>query len=51
MSFENWHKEFDKIRSKHSTVSKIFILMGSFWAKYKLFEVKKNIGIIFDETE
>ena len=32
-------------------VSKILILMGSFWAKYILFELKKNRGIIFHETE
>ena len=32
-------------------VSKIFILMGSFWAKYILFELKKYRRIIFHETE
>ena len=32
-------------------VSKIFILMGSFWAKYILFELKKYREIIFHETE
>ena len=32
-------------------VSKIFILMGSFSAKYILFELKKYRGIIFHETE
>ena len=51
MSFENWHKEFDKIWPEHSKVSKIFILMGSFWAKYIMFELKKYRGIIFHETE
>ena len=50
-SFQNWHKEFDKIWPEHSKVSKIFILMGSFWAKYVLFELKKYRGIIFHETE
>ena len=50
-SFQNWHKEFDKIWPKHSKVSKIFILMGSFWAKYIFFELKKYRGIIFHETE
>ena len=25
--------------------------MGSFWAKYTLFELKKYIGVIFHETE
>ena len=30
---------------------KIFTLMGSFWAKYILFELKKYRGVIFHETE
>ena len=30
---------------------KIFILMGSLWAKYKLFELKKYRGIIFHKNE
>ena len=41
LSFQNWHKQFDKFWPEHSKVSKIFILMGSFWAKYILFELKK----------
>ena len=32
-------------------VSKPFILIGSFWANYILFELKKYRGIIFHETE
>ena len=50
-SFQNWHKEFDTIWPKHSKVSKIFILVSSFWAKYILFEQKKYRGITFHETE
>ena len=50
-SFQNWYKEFDKIWPEHSEVSKIFILMCSFRAKYILFELKKNRGIMFHETE
>ena len=49
--FQNWHKEFDKIWPKHSKILKIFILMGSFWAKYIFFELKKCRGINFHETE
>ena len=45
------HKEFDIIWPLHLKVSKIFILMGSYWVKYILFELKKKRGIIFDETE
>ena len=51
LSFRNWHKKFDKIWPEHSKISKIFILMGSFWAKHILFELKKYRGIIFHETE
>ena len=50
-SFQNWHKKFDKIWPKHLKVSKIFILLGSFWAKHIFFELKKYRGIIFHETE
>ena len=50
-SFQNWHEEFDKFWPKHFKVSKIFILMCSFWAKYILFELKKYRGVIFHDTE
>ena len=49
--FQNWRKEFDKFWPERSKVSKIFSLMGSLWAKYILFELKKYRGIIFHETE
>ena len=49
--FQNWHDEFDKFWPKHSNVRKVFILMGSFWAKYRLFELKKYRGVIFHGTE
>ena len=42
LSFQNWHKEFDKFWPGYSKVSKIFTLMGSFWAKYILFELKST---------
>ena len=51
LSFQNWHKEFDKFWPEHSKVSKIFTLIGFFWAKYILFELKKLRGVIFHETE
>ena len=54
-SYQNLHKGFYKIWPEHSKISKIFILMDSFWAKYIyiyiLFEPKKYRGIIFNETE
>ena len=49
--FKNWHKEFIKFWPEHSKVSKIFTLMGSFWANYVLFELKKYRGVIFHDTE
>ena len=51
LSFQNWHKEFDKFWCEHSKVSKIFTLMGSFWVKYILFELKKYRKVIFHEAE
>ena len=47
MSFQDWHKEFDKFWHEHSIVSKIFTLIGSFWAKYILFEVKSREELSF----
>ena len=41
LSFQNWHKEFDKFWPEYSEVPKKFTLMGSFWEKYILFELKK----------
>ena len=49
--FQNWHKEFDNFWPEHSAVSEIFTLLGSFWAKYLLFELEKYRGVIFHETE
>ena len=50
LSFQNWHKEFDKFWPEHSEVSNIFNLVGSFWAKYILFELKNYREVIFHET-
>ena len=49
--FQNWHKEFDNFSPEHSRVAKIFTLMGSFPAKYILFELKKYRGVIFYDIE
>ena len=51
LSFQNWHKEFDKFWPEPLKVSKIFTLMGSFWAKYILSELKKYRGVIFHKIE
>ena len=52
LSFQSRHEDFDEFWPEHlKKVSKIFILIGSFWAKYMLFEVKKYRQVIFHETE
>ena len=45
------YKEFDKFWHEHLKVSKIFTWMGSFWGKYRFFELKKYRVLIFHETE
>ena len=51
LSFQSWHEEFDEFWPERLKVSKIFILMISFRAKYILFELKKYRRVIFHETE
>ena len=53
LSFQSWHEEFDEFWPEQLKVSKIFILMGSFWANYVfiLFELKNHRGVIFHEAE
>ena len=51
LSFQNWHEEFDEFWTEHLKVSKIFMLMCSFWAKYILLQLKKYRGVTFHETE
>ena len=42
LSIQNWHEEFKKFWPEHSKISKICtLLMGSFWSKYIVFELKK----------
>ena len=50
-SFQNWHEEFDKFWPGHSKVPKICTLMGSFWTKYIMFELKKFRGAMSNDTE
>ena len=51
LSFQNWNEEFDEFWPEYLKVSKLFILMSSFWAKYILFELKKYRGVILPETK
>ena len=41
LSVQNWHEEFDEFWPEHSKISKICTLMGFFWTKYIMFELKK----------
>ena len=49
--FQNWHEEFDKFWPNRLKVSNICLLMGSFWLKYVMFELKKYRGVIFHVAE
>ena len=58
---ENWrgidlsvpcgHKQFEKFWPEHLKISKICTLVGSFWSKYKMFQLKKYRAVIFDGTQ
>ena len=51
LSVQNWHEEFNKFWPEHSKISKICTLMGCFWPKYIMFELKKYRRVMFDGTE
>ena len=40
LSARNWHEEFDKFCPEHSKISKICNLIGCFWPKYIMVELK-----------
>ena len=41
LSVQNWHAEFDECWPEHSKIPKIFHLIGCFWPKYIILELKK----------
>ena len=41
LSVQNWDEEFDEFWPEHSKISKINTLMGFFWTKYIMVELKK----------
>ena len=51
LSVQNWYVEFDEFWPTHLKISKICALMGCFWPKYVMFELKKYRGVVFDSTE
>ena len=48
--FQKW-QEFDESWPEHSKDLKICTLIGSFCAKYIMFDLKKCTGVIFHDTE
>ena len=50
LTFQNWHKEFDEFWLEHWKVSKVCTLMGCFWPKYIMLELKKYRGVTFHDT-
>ena len=52
LSVQNWHEEFDEFWPEHLWIWKILTLMGFFWIKYLMFELKENYrGVMFDGSE
>ena len=51
LSIKNWHEEFHEFWLEHSKISKIGTLMGCFWEKCIMFELKNYRGVIFHGTE
>ena len=49
--FGKWHEEFCRFSPEHLKISKMCTLMSCFWPKYKMFELKKYRGVMFDGTE
>ena len=51
LSVQNWHEEFNKFWPKHLKMSKIYTLLGFFWPNYRMFELRKYRGVMFDVTQ
>ena len=51
LSVQNWHETFDEFWPEHWKISRICTLMGCFWPKYIIFELKKYREVMFDGTE
>ena len=50
LSVQKWHDEFNQFWPEHSKISKICTIMGCFWPKYMMFELKKYRRVIFHDT-
>ena len=50
-SFQNCNEKFEKFWPEYWKVPKIFNLIGSFWTKFILLEIKKYRGVISRDKE
>ena len=50
-SVQDWHEEFEKFCMSTRKSQKNCNLMGCFWPKYIIFELKRYRGVVFDDTE
>ena len=51
LSAQNWHEEFNEFWPDHSKISKICILMGCFWEKHIISELKRYRGVMSGGSE
>ena len=51
LSVQKYLEEFDDFWPEHSKISKICTLMGSFWPKYIMFELKSKEELYFMTLE
>ena len=51
LSVQNRREDFNKFWPKHSKISKVCTLMGCFWPKYVMFELRKHRRVMFDDAE
>ena len=51
LCFQKWHEEFGQFSPEHSKISIICTLMGCFWPKYIMLELRKHRGVMFDDNQ
>ena len=51
LSIQNWHEKFHEFWPEHLNASKICTLMGSFWTKYVIFELKQYREVKLHDSE
>ena len=51
LSVQNWQEKFDEFWPEHSKISKICTLMGFFWTKYIMFELRIYRGVLCHDNK